>query len=100
MKSNLKAMFLGVIERTQNPMTPTHIADLSHNINTLAPIMAGISSEDEVNRIAEIMCSSMGITRESSIPASPEFIMALMGMLDVSLVGFCVACKPSQETLQ
>ena len=85
---NIKRAFATSIEQTGNPLAPIILHEAYGNVDRLARLMAPIAGKKEVTDYQLRLMASFTDEELGKIASTPNFIMALCGLLATSLVDY------------
>jgi hypothetical protein len=86
MTLNIKRAFIQLIERFDSPLAPIQVQSTYAAIQSLGPTLAGNANEAETQALAERLMKDFSDEEMERISGSPELVLALMGVLQQSLV--------------
>lgn len=86
MTFDIRRAFADIIRKYENPVAPLALQGVYSAIQNLAPILASKASQPETEYLGDRLMSTFNEEELERISGTPEFAIALMGMLSETLV--------------
>ena len=88
---DFKKAFVGIMERTGNPMAPIHLQEAYRYANAIGKLMAKDTNLEEVTVYRDLFLSAWDEEGQlEEVCGKPRFIMALAGIFAEALVQYAI----------
>ncbi len=87
---DIRDFCIALIKRTKNPIMPINVQTLADGIASVSSVMVGLTTKEQVERFQERLLKEFPDEEINRVNHDPAFIVALLSMLQRSMVNFTV----------